>query len=738
MMQTFRNFAVIVLLGISVTYLSCVDWANPYDDIAKAKIVIAESSLKDGDTVIVDSTYFLILDIYLEHFIDRFTINIDKNAIWTDTTVRIAELEENPVRFNVAFYDTGRIEIKITTYYTDNRTSVQKIYVHGINPGGPKITAMSGNVTGDTIMTNTIPFTLKVRVEDASNELDTVHINDEEFDSIYKESNTVYYCYKTFSEQDFENTPIRAGIYAENIIQKSVTETYWICSTSVVDTSIKIFRTDPPDSLDSVTVYEDTITVNGRIDSITNNTAFYYLFMSVNGYMPNIMDIITKTNNTWQRGSKLSVSWNRVVFYLFNTMDTGSIPLDSNVLMVNYIDTTSSGPTIVSIKGNGADLQDGSIVDEDTLTISITVKKLNSGIKEVSINSNSADPVNDSVYEGEVALLHTQAGNTIEIVVEDSAGKTGMDTLTIYYNNAPVFTKIPSFDNVFAGVSFRDTVSVDDDDGDDVTITAELHLNSGDTTIAVDPGGVFSWTPAIEDTTGSADITFTIDDGYEQKDTTVTFKVLSSGNTLFFLITEDDFQDTIDFSEDTLKVNLSTGGICTGIRYFSIIMDNTDTLWGPGETDSGFSWVPTSNDTGLHNLEVVVTAEDSLHDTLNPTVYVRPIEVYYDSVSSEAAEGTTYHSFTVSISKTHPDTGMVVFGADIAKSSADSSDFTVWTTPDTLKFFDDITQREILIRVIDDYVDEGDETLVFELKDPAGGLVIGKNPEHTITIKDSF
>ncbi|MFC1476510.1 Ig-like domain-containing protein [Fibrobacterota bacterium] len=737
MRQMIRYIAVLLLLGIFTTYLSCINTANPYDDITKAKIVIAENSLKDGDTVIVDSTYSLILDIYLEYFIDRFTININKNAKWQDTTVRIDDLEENPARFDVAFYDTGRIEIKITTYYTDNRSSVQKIYVHGITVSGPKVTVMSGDVMGDTIETNTIPFTLKVRIEDASNELDTMHINDEEFDSIYKESDTLYYCYETFNEQDFENTPIQARIYAENIIQQNITETYWICSTSVVDTSIKIIRIDPPDSDDTITVYKDSISVNGRIDGITNDAAFYYLFRKINGYMSDTMNIITKSNNTWQRKSKYSGLWNRIVFYLFNTTDTGSTPIDSNVLIVNYIDTTSTGPTIVSIKGDGADLQDSSIVDKDTLTVSVTVKKLNSGIKEVLINSTSADPVNDSIFEGDITLAHTQAGNTIKVLVKDSAGKTGGDTLTVYYNNAPVFTKVPSFDNVYAEVLFNDTVSVNDDDGDTVTITAQLHLNSGDTTIPVDPSGSFSWIPAIEDTAGSAEITFTINDGYEQKDSTVTFKVSGSGNTLFFLITEDDFQDTIDFSEDTLKVVLSTGGTCTGTRYFSIIMDDTDTLWGPNETDSGFSWIPTGNDTGLHTLEVVVTAEDSLHDTVNPAIYVPSIKVYYDSASSEAVEGTTYHSFTVSISKAHPDTGFVVFWVDTAQSSADSNDFNVWTTPDTLKFFENIRQREILIMIEDDPDQEGDETLVFKLKKPSGGLVVGRNPKHTVTIIDN-
>jgi hypothetical protein len=369
------------------------------------------------------------------------------------------------------------------------------------------------------------------------------------------------------------------------------------------------------------------------------------------------------------------------------------------------------------------------------LTVSVTVKKLNSGIKQVLINSTAADPVNDSVYEGDITLLHTQAGNTIEIMVEDSAGKTGRDTLTVYYNNAPVFTGIPSFDDVYAEVLFNDTVSVSDDDGDTVTITAQLNLNSGDTTIPVDPGGSFSWVPAIGDT-GSAEMTFTLNDGYEKEDSAVAFTVLGGGNTLFFLITEDDFQDTINFGKDTLKVTLSTGGTSTGTRYFTIIMDDADTIWGPNETDFGFSWIPTGNDTGLHNLEVLVTA-DSLCDTLSPTVYVRPIKVFYDSVSSEAIEGTDYHNFTVSISKMHPDTGIVIFWADTAQSSADSDDFDVWTIPDTLKFFEDIMHREILIRVVEDPDQEGDETLVFKLKEPSGGLKVGRNPEHTITIIDN-
>jgi hypothetical protein len=39
--------------------------------------------------------------------------------------------------------------------------------------------------------------------------------------------------------------------------------------------------------------------------------------------------------------------------------------------------------------------------------------------------------------------------------------------------------------------------------------------------------------------------------------------------------------------------------------------------------------------------------------------------------------------------------------------------------------------------VEDDPDPEGNETLVFLLKEPTGGLSIGRNPKHTITILDN-
>jgi hypothetical protein len=378
MVPIIRNSATIIVLGIALTHLSCIDWVNPYDDISKSKIVITENSLRDGDTVIVDSTYSLILAVLLQEYIDSFTITIDKSAPWTDTTVCIDELNENPIRFNVVFHDTGRITIEITALYIDNRQLIQRIHVYGRHIGGPTIAVMSGSVVNDTIIADTIPFTLKVRVQDAYNELDTVYINGDVFDSICKESGYLFYCYATFSAQDFENTPIEARIYAENRIQENITETYWICST-FVDTTITIVRADPPDSVDSVAVYLDSITMSGRIDGITNGSAFYYLFMSVNGYMPDIMNIISKTNNTWQRGARLAGSWNRIVFYLFDTTDTGSTPLDSNVLIVNYV---TSDPRIVSLNGRGSVLHEGIITDKNNLTGAVTVRKAGPGIME--------------------------------------------------------------------------------------------------------------------------------------------------------------------------------------------------------------------------------------------------------------------------------------------------------------------------------------------------------------------
>lgn len=354
MERSIRHFFLFLLFCIFITGLSCINWSNPYEDISKAKVAFAENSLQDSDTVVVDSVYSFIFEIYLEYYIDSFTITISKNAKWNDTTVRIDDLEENPLKIDNVYYETGRIEITITTYYTDNRTSIQNIYVYGISLNAPEITIMSGTIVTDTIVTSTIPFILKVKVEDISNELTTVHINDEEFDSVYKKSNYLYYCYETFRKQNFENAPIQARIHAKNIIQESITETYWICSTSIVDTSLKIVRIQPPDSEDTVTIYEDSILINGRIDGITNDATFYYLFKKSNGTMSDTMDIITKSSNTWQRESKCSEVWNEIVFYLFNTPDIESIPLDSNVLLVNSIDTTSFKPTSELVQGGGS------------------------------------------------------------------------------------------------------------------------------------------------------------------------------------------------------------------------------------------------------------------------------------------------------------------------------------------------------------------------------------------------
>ncbi len=337
MVRIIKNISLLSLFCIPILYLSCIDSVNPYDDIGKAKVIIAENSLKDGDTVNVDSTYKLILAVLLQEHIDRFTITINKNASWTDTTFDIDNMKENPITFNIAFYEAGTIEIKITTYFVDNRYFVENIYVYGVSTFGPTITILSGSLQGDTINANTIPFTLKVRIADASNKLDTtlININGVKFDSLKDEDNDqLFYCYATFYGQDFESVPIQARIYAENIVQNSLTETFWICSTDV-NTSIRIVRTSPPDVDDSITVHDDSITVYGRVDGI-KDSSFYYLFMSVNDFMPYVSNPINISSNIWQRGCNLSASLNRIVFYLYDTNDTVGVPLDSNVLMVNY------------------------------------------------------------------------------------------------------------------------------------------------------------------------------------------------------------------------------------------------------------------------------------------------------------------------------------------------------------------------------------------------------------------
>ena len=155
------------------------------------------------------------------------------------------------------------------------------------------------------------------------------------FDSLKNENNDyLFYCYATFYEDDFVNVPIMARIYAEDIVQNSIAETFWICSPDV-NPSIRSVRTSPPDVDDSITVHDDSITVYGRVDGI-KDSSFYYLFMSVNDFMPYVSNPINISSNIWQRGCNLSASLNRIVFYLYDTNDTVGVPLDSNVLMVNY------------------------------------------------------------------------------------------------------------------------------------------------------------------------------------------------------------------------------------------------------------------------------------------------------------------------------------------------------------------------------------------------------------------
>jgi len=450
-------------------FLTCIDGINPYSDINKARVTITGNSIHDGDTLFVDSAYHLELAVELKEYIDSFSVNIDRTALWQDTTVQIDLMEKNPAQFSVILYDTGACDITIITYFVNKSSLSQKITVYGKEGQGdvtpPVISIESGLIMNNKIYVDTIPFKLKVRVNDTQSPVDTALLNNQRFDSTVKATSYQHVCYKTFNAGDFAVHPLQVSIFARDKAGNTATGIFSICTTSV-DTFITIVRTDPDD--DTVLVYQDSITVAGRVDSIINPAKFYYLFMARNDTMTGLMTIIRKSTNTWQRGSKLKKSWNRLVYYIYDTSGvSGSIPLDSNVLMVNYLDS-SAGITIVRTEPLG----DTAIIYKDSITVLGRVGNIQSGKPYylfMSINGVLTGTINtvtkvSNTWQRDVPLK--EAWNKLIFYVYDTnaiSGKTPLtsDTLMVDYIDTvpdPVIVRTyPANDTL---TLFQDTVAV--------------------------------------------------------------------------------------------------------------------------------------------------------------------------------------------------------------------------------------------------------------------------------------
>ncbi len=153
-----------------------------------------------------------------------------------------------------------------------------------------------------------------------------------------------------------------------------------------------------------------------------------------------------------------------------------------------------------------------------------------------------------------------------------------------------------------------------------------------------------------------------------------------------------------------------------------------------------FSGTPHSSDVGT--LSVKVTASDgnggSVSDTFDITVNA-PAQpsVSFDSASSSAIENSTDGSRTVrvNLSSAAPSGGLTL-SYTVTGTATQGSDFTIQSSG-TLMIPQGNTRASIELNVIDDNIQESDETVILTLNDGTGYTVNSTKNVHTLTVRDN-
>jgi hypothetical protein len=118
--------AVYGLAVLALGMLQCANDYNPFENYSNAQVLVlpqaCSKKIRDGDTLNIFSTETLAVYTTVREKIDSFRIDAPGNRYWPDTILRPPFTKENMVLL-LSFWDTGRVQINVTTYRTNHTVS---------------------------------------------------------------------------------------------------------------------------------------------------------------------------------------------------------------------------------------------------------------------------------------------------------------------------------------------------------------------------------------------------------------------------------------------------------------------------------------------------------------------------------------------------------------------------------------------------------------------------------------
>jgi hypothetical protein len=124
MKKTLAAAYGIAILAFSV--LQCANDYNPFENYSNAQVSVlfdaCSKKIRDGDTLSIFSTETLAVYTTVREKIDSFRIDAPGNRYWPDTTILHPSDKDNQF-FLLSFWDTGRVQINVTTYRSNHTVS---------------------------------------------------------------------------------------------------------------------------------------------------------------------------------------------------------------------------------------------------------------------------------------------------------------------------------------------------------------------------------------------------------------------------------------------------------------------------------------------------------------------------------------------------------------------------------------------------------------------------------------
>lgn len=135
--------AVLVCAGL----IRCVDEQNPFADTANARAMMLgdRSGFADSDTVDMFTTCSLYVAVLVSEQVESFTVHVDSNRYFSESLV--VDPGPDDYVFPVSFFDTGAMQVTVTTQRRGGDRTVERWEVRSHSP--LDIDSTGGEVDGD-------------------------------------------------------------------------------------------------------------------------------------------------------------------------------------------------------------------------------------------------------------------------------------------------------------------------------------------------------------------------------------------------------------------------------------------------------------------------------------------------------------------------------------------------------------------------------------------------------------